>query len=486
MPAARGSADLSSGNDSGVGAMKHLAMVATVALMAASAQAQPANDEVAAARWLQSTGHRLAAAEPTAADLAPIVARLSGARVIGLGEVTHGTHEDVAFKALLFRELVRAGAVDTLAIEANRIVGIGFDRYVREGVGDPAALILSPSAFKIFKNDEFAGLLPWLRAWNLAHPDRVVGIVSIDDQDGAVDAAAALAFVATHDARLSARLRAAFGAMLPLPGGARVRPSDWIAKHDAAESRRLLAAAAALRDALRDHRAEWGGDPGFAEADYAARVTWQNMHVFELDVAGAALSKTPPDYQSRRDRYMADNVIERLGGRGRAALWAHNSHIMHTFPDLWAKAGYRSLGTELRRRLGADYRTVATTYTRATVTATRGDGRVLAQRVAPQKDEPLTLDNEGPDTTGTPLARLPGDTWWFDTGAASADPAVRRWRARPLWHGESGWINDPATFQRGNVAEDGAPFGMGYDILVWFRTLTPQHRWPVAPDAPKP
>ena len=56
------------------------------------------------------TGHRLAeTVEPTAAELAPIVAKLAGARVIGLGEVTHGTHEDVAFKALLLRELVEGG-----------------------------------------------------------------------------------------------------------------------------------------------------------------------------------------------------------------------------------------------------------------------------------------------------------------------------------------------------------------------------------------
>lgn len=447
--------------------------------------ARPAED-AAAARWLQATGRRLSSADPYPAELAPLVAKLAGARVVGLGEVTHGTHEDLLFKASLVRALVTAGAIDTLAIEANRTAGLLFDAYVRRGEGDPVALTNSPSVFRMLKNQEFASLLLWLRAWNLAHPQAQVGVTAIDDQDGAVDAAFALDVVARHDAALAGRLRAGFGAMLPPPGGARVRPSDWVAKHDAAEAQRLLAAAAALRDAFAAHRAEWSGDADYAEADYAARITWQNFHVFELDVAGADLAKTPPDYQSRRDRYLAANLIERLGTTRRAALWAHNWHVAHTFPADWLKQGYRSLGVELRQRLGGAYRTVAATYTRATALATSADGIGLPQLVAEAHDGPVPLDNSGPHGTGRTLARLPGDSWWFDPAAAGAGPAVRRWLAVPRWGGEIGWIVDPAKFQHGQLAENAMPFGMGYDAVVWFRTLTPQHRWPVATPLPKP
>ncbi|MFS0772775.1 erythromycin esterase family protein [Sphingomonas sp. 1P08PE] len=387
----------------------------------APAVAELGPEETAAARFLERSGHRLAAAEPTATDMAPMVSRLAGARVIGLGEVTHGTHEDVAFKALLFRELVKAGAVDTLAIEANRIVGVGFDRFVREGAGDPAALILSPSAFKIFKNDEFAAVLLWLRAWNLAHPDAMIGVIAIDDQDGAVDANFALGVLARHDPATAQRLRQSFGTMLPAPGAPRIRPSDWIAEHGTADVARVLAAAAELRDTFAAHATDWRADPDYSEAAYAARLVWQNVRIFELDVKGADLKDHSGEYWSRRDRFMADNLLERLGDGRRAVLWAHDDHVMHTYTAEWIKLGATGLGVEVRRRLGVAYRTLGFTYTRATVTATRGTNIDLKQLVGKQHDVAIPLDNNSPHSTGRVLAALPGDVWWFDAAATGAD-----------------------------------------------------------------
>lgn len=97
--------------------------ILSVALVAAAPGSDPNED--AAVTWLEQHGHRLAASEPTATDLAPIVAKFNSARVIGVGEVTHGTHEDQAFKVALIKELVRVGAIDTLALEANRVAGTG-------------------------------------------------------------------------------------------------------------------------------------------------------------------------------------------------------------------------------------------------------------------------------------------------------------------------------------------------------------------------
>lgn len=458
--------------------------VALTFALASPAFAQLNQEENAAARFLERSGHRIASTEPTSAELAPIVSKLSGAQVIGLGEVTHGTHEDIAFKAQLLRELVKAGAVDTLAIEANRVVGVGFNRFVREGIGDPAALILSPSAFKIFKNDEFASTLLWLRAWNLAHPATMIGVTAIDDQDGAVDAAFALDVLARHDPAAARRLRDAFGTMLPAPGAPRIRPSDWIAERTSVDVARVLAAAAELRDTFAVHAADWHADPDYAEADYAAGLVWQNIRIFELDVKGASLKDLSGDYWSRRDRFMAENLLERLGTRRRAALWAHDDHVMHTYTPEWIKLGATGLGVELRRRLSAGYRTVGFTYTKATITATRGRNIDLKQLVGKQNDVPIQVDNSIPRSTGRVLASLPGVVWWFDADTSGADQLARRWLERPLWNGSAGWIIDLAKFQKGKVDDESSPLMTGFDVLIWFRTLSPQHRWPVLEAAP--
>ena len=153
-------------------------MIAALALTAlssfAAAQTGPAAqykspdavEERAAETWIATRGHVLSGATPTAAELRPIVARLSGATIIGLGEATHGTHEDQAFKVALIEALVRAGAVDTIAIEANRSAVAGFDRYVQSGTSDLDALVRSDSFFRVWRTDEFTELLRWVRFWN--------------------------------------------------------------------------------------------------------------------------------------------------------------------------------------------------------------------------------------------------------------------------------------------------------------------------------
>lgn len=454
-----------------------LIALGSVLLAAAAPVLSP--DEDAAVVWLEQHGQRLAAPEPTAAELAPLVAKFNGARVIGVGEVTHGTHEDEVFKAVLIKELVRAGAIDILAIEANRSSGTGFDRYVRQGIGDPVALIQSPSFFRIWKGDEFAGLLLWLRAWNVAHPDAMVSVVAIDNQDGAIDAEFALDWLKRRDPRLVADLRRRFGTMLPPIGAPRLRPSDWIAARSAREIEPALSAAAALRDALEAHPG-WGvSDPDYAEAAYASRVVWQNLDEFSLSVKGADVNKMPAGYYSRRDRYMTENLLARLGASHRAAFWAHDLHILSACPPEWPKQGYWTVGLELKRQLGAGYRTIGATYSRAIVLATRRTFRTSADMARKPDDQPMPLENLGPYGAGRVLEQLPGDAWLLDLSARDA-PGAPIWLARPAWLGDAGWAVDPGAFQTSKPEEDAAPFGMGFDAIVWFRNMTPQHRWPIS------
>ena len=77
-------------------------------------------DEAAAIAWFKADSHPLSGADASSGELAPIADRLSAARVIGLGEATHGSHEDQLLKAGLIKELVRRHGVTVVALEANR------------------------------------------------------------------------------------------------------------------------------------------------------------------------------------------------------------------------------------------------------------------------------------------------------------------------------------------------------------------------------
>jgi erythromycin esterase len=426
---------------------------------------------------VRSIGHQLPSSEPNSADLAPIILRLKDARVIGIGEVTHGTHEDQAFKAELIKALVREGSIDVLALEANRAAGIGFDRYVRGGEGDPAELIDSPSFFRIWKGDEFAGLLLWLRAWNRANPVHAVRIVGVDNQDGAVDAALALSVLARHDPAAAERLGREFGTMLIPRGGKPVVPFAWLQASKPGELTRALAAAAMLHRTMNEATGELARDPDIADARYAALIAWQNLKEFEHEVGVTDLSKLPPDYLSRRDRFMAENMRILLSPKERAVFWAHDQHVTYAVPAEIGAQGYTSIGVELRKVMQNDYRTVGFTYSRASVLAQRINGSVVDVNKR-RNDEPIALRNDGADTLGGLLKGLPGDAWWIDLKPVRSTPAVKRFLATALWRGWAGSVVDPEQFQPESQYDRPPLNGEGFDVLVWFRSLTPQRRWP--------
>src|SRR3546814_19214615 len=83
--------------------------------------------------WIRSHGHALAATDPTPDDLRSLATALGSPRVIGIGEITHGTHEDLAVKPTLIRALIERGDIDCLVFELNRRLGERLQRFVAPG-----------------------------------------------------------------------------------------------------------------------------------------------------------------------------------------------------------------------------------------------------------------------------------------------------------------------------------------------------------------
>ncbi|WP_199504461.1 baeRF12 domain-containing protein [Qipengyuania sp. YIM B01966] len=98
---------------------------------------------------------------------------------------------------------MRTGQVRLLLMKSNLAPNARLDDYVRAGIGDPADALRDLSQFRNVKGDEFAGLVLWMRAWNLAHPDDMVRIAGFDAQDSGRDADIALTYLAARDAAVA-------------------------------------------------------------------------------------------------------------------------------------------------------------------------------------------------------------------------------------------------------------------------------------------
>ncbi len=83
-----------------------------------------------AVEWLAAEAIPLSSSNPDDPDddLAPLVAALGDARIIGAGEATHGTAEFFRIKHRLFKRLVAEHGVTVLAMEAYGNYTAAFDR----------------------------------------------------------------------------------------------------------------------------------------------------------------------------------------------------------------------------------------------------------------------------------------------------------------------------------------------------------------------
>lgn len=110
------------------------------------------------------------------ADLAPLLARIGDARIVLLGEATHGTSEFYRMRERISRELIERKGFNFIAIEADWPDASRIDRYVRHAGHRPSQW----SAFARFpvwmwRNQEVRKFVDWLRAHNaeIAERDRV-------------------------------------------------------------------------------------------------------------------------------------------------------------------------------------------------------------------------------------------------------------------------------------------------------------------------
>lgn len=106
-------------------------------------------------------------------DLRPLRGIVRGARVVGLGEPSHGTHEQVTLRHRAARFLVERMGFRTVAWEENWATGVAIDRYVVTGAGDARKVVgdMNPQ----WQSEAMLDLVRWMRDFNRGrrHDDKV-------------------------------------------------------------------------------------------------------------------------------------------------------------------------------------------------------------------------------------------------------------------------------------------------------------------------
>src|SRR5205085_3617532 len=100
-------------------------------------------------------------------DLRGLSAIVGNARIVSLGEATHGTHEFFAMKHRVLEYLVENLGFTVFAIEAALPECDAINDYVVDGAGD-ASTALAGQHFWTWNTDEVLDMIQWMRNYNLS------------------------------------------------------------------------------------------------------------------------------------------------------------------------------------------------------------------------------------------------------------------------------------------------------------------------------
>jgi len=274
-------------------------------------------------KLLREAGEPLTELDTTAID--GLIERMGNARVVLLGEATHGTSEFYQLRALITRRLIERG-FDFVAVEADWPDAARIDDYV---LGGPPRSGLAFTPFSRFpswmwRNEEVHAFVEWLRGHNKVEPPsgRRVGFHGLDLYSMFTSIAAVLAYLERVDPTTARLARGRYGGLMawhddPAAYGRAV----LLGQGDSAETEVL----AVLRELL-ERRLEYTQRDGvrFFDAAQNARVVKNAEGYYRAMYHGSVRS------WNLRDTHMFETLQALLafyGPRSRGVVWEHNSHV---------------------------------------------------------------------------------------------------------------------------------------------------------------
>jgi erythromycin esterase len=400
----------------------------------------PRTDAATAASVAAELQHRAVPLDATAADpgLAAFGKAVGEARIVALGEATHGTSEFYSLNQRLFEYLVRQKGFTVLAIEANWPESAALDRYVKTGEGDPRKALAGMN-FWTWYTEEMLALLEWMRAYNQAPGKHAtLTLTSFDMQFGHEAADKAMEYLREYAPDLGSVAQAAFGEAYDVEAHSGAIFDD---RAEGVASR--LAGVAHEFDARHQTLTAASGEEKWNVARQALSVVQQAC---SFRIAGRG-----PGF---RDESMAANagwIAASEFPQEKIVLWAHNAHVR-------VESQPASMGSFLRARFGRQLYVVGYAFRRGGLRAKGPEGGTAAD---------VKVFDAPPSPEGSGDAVLSGaglPAFFLDLASVPPAGALGGWLAEPhLFHsvGSSWFSDDP------DANLDPGVLGKRYDGLIF-------------------
>ena len=406
-------------------------------------------------------------------DLDPILERIGDARIVLLGEASHGTAEFYEWRDRLSRRLIEEQGFDFVAVEGDWPDCYAVNRYVR-GLPDAGA-----SAHEVlhafhrwptwmWANREVVEFAEWLSARNERLPlEERAGFFGLDVYSLWASMEAVLGYLEGVDPTAAERARSAYGCFDPYANdvqeyafASRYVP-ETCEEEVVAILGELRAKAGAYLRAASDQTDERLRREALFDAQQNALVARNAEAYYRVMVRGG------PASWNLRDTHMIETLerlMEHHGPRSRGIVWEHNTHVGDARATDMAAGGMVNVGQLAREKWG----------TRDVVLAgfSSHSGSVIAGRWWGAPMESMTVPEARRGSWEDVLHRLElGDGILMTDEIRDAAGARERRGHRAI-----GVVYNPAQEKHGNYVPTVLPDR--YDILLHIdctRALSPLH-----------
>ncbi|SEF76371.1 erythromycin esterase family protein [Jhaorihella thermophila] len=380
--------------------------------------------------------------------------RFGDARVVLLGEASHGTSEFYRARAAITRRLIERHGFNIVAVEADWPDAAVIDRHVR-GLPQRRRNVPAFSRFPtwMWRNRDVDEFVTWLKQHNEGRPAEArVRFQGLDIYSMFNSIHEVLAYLDRHDPQAAAQARRRYGCLAP-----------W-SREPAAYGRAALSRGHAmceepvtrvLVDLLtRELSLARRDEEAFFDAVQNARVVAGAERYYRAMYYGSAQS------WNLRDTHMFQTlkrIMDHVGPDAKAIVWAHNSHIGDArVTDMGASRGELNIGQLCREEWGDAAALIGFGTDSGTVAcASDWDGPMEIKAVRPSRPDSHESVCHAAGIERFLLDLRPGVN--EDLRAAMAEPRLERY---------IGVIYRPETERWSHYSH--AILSAQYDGFVWF------------------
>jgi erythromycin esterase-like protein len=320
-------------------------------------------------------------------DFDALLDSIGDARVVLIGEASHGTHEFYRLRAALTKRLIVEKGFAAVTAEADWPDAARVDAYVR-GRGRDRDAVDALGDFRRFpawmwRNADVLDFVGWLRSHNEAHaPHRRVGFYGLDLYSLHDSVSAVLRYLDRVDAAAARRARQRYACFEQFGRDPQTYGANTAFGLTADCEAEVIAQLVELQRRRGGARAS--ADDELFLAEQNARV------VRNAEAYYRAMFRDHVGSWNLRDTHMADTLdavldhLDARSGRSKAVVWAHNSHVGDARATELGDAGEIDIGQLARERHPGRVALVGFSTAGGTVTAASSwGGAAEHKRVRP-------------------------------------------------------------------------------------------------------